>query len=178
MRLLKSGNTADFVELSEEIRQYIALRCKGLPDDTGYKVWCKITDLLIAGKSLDSWWHLKKIIDNSVIDLRRKDKRSGRVILPYVLYASELIPKRGYPKNHIEEIKNEKEKQICLLYWQEGKKQKEIADELNLDKGYVSRIIKRHIIVLPDDTMLFDYPYRKPPGGFAVPYREREDDKD
>lgn len=162
LRLLNSGIQEDFNQLSEDIQRYAVYKARGLSDidDVASGAWHKVVDLLIKGKSLDSWWHCKTIIDNYIKDLRRKTKAEGTILPSYVVYVSDL-PKGSYPpKDDIYKLPEGNEKEICLRYWRDGLKQKEIANKLKLDKGYVSRIIKRHRT--PPDTLV-EYRYPKPP---------------
>lgn len=182
LRLLNSGRQEDYGKLSDEILQYTASKARGLPniDDAATGALAKIEDLLIEGKSLDSWELVKTIIDNYIKDLRRKQGPEDRIIPSYVLYASELWPKRGYPKDRILELPEGNEKEICLLYWQDGLGQSEIAKELNVSEPYVSKIINRHKKPMPESykTDRFDYPYPRPKGGFAIPFRDAWDNDD
>ena len=167
LRLLNSGKQVDFYQLVTEIQQYAAFKAQGLPDDTDDKVWYKIEDLLIAGRSFNSWPFVKTIIDNYIKDLRKAQKVkaidiSAHDIAHFVDIYEEpgeyaeyenpirgwqgfiLEDKHGYPKDNIRELPDGKEREICLLYWQSNKKQSEIAIELKVSKAYVSKIVKRH----------------------------------
>ena len=185
-RLLKSGLQADFNRLYSELLQYAEERAKGLPDGTAEEACNRIADLIAAGNPPDCWFHAKTIIDNYLVDLRRGQKLVSFEVFPSSLspkksrgtigfvdiytggYDKEESPtwgwqgiylkdSHGFPKVRITGLPEGKERDICLLYWGDGLKQKEIADKLNLDKRYVSKTIKKYRRVEPENDNQGDF---------------------
>jgi hypothetical protein len=182
LKLLNSGKQEDFNILYDELLQYAGLKAKGLPIDAAIEAVSKIYDLIIEGEHIDSWPHAKTIIDNALVDLRRKQGRGQEVasfevnplqIKHFVdIYSGNFDEKTGdytvkenaawgwqgftIPDSHgypsLKFRMEGKEREICRLYWQQGMEQHEIARKLNIDKGYVSRTIKKHKASPKPDT--------------------------
>lgn len=131
----------------------------------------EIEDLIINNKAPVSWWLARTIIDRNLIDFKRKSKvesvadydlsgmkRDGipghgrtvrdekasldESIVDFKVY--KVADKHGYPKDKILELQKGKERDICILYWQHGFEQNEIASTLKVTKQYVSKVIKEH----------------------------------
>ena len=145
LRLLNSGRGVDFQQLYRELLGYIAGRTRGLPDDTPHEILNQVIDSLQKGKGKDSWYLVREIIHDRIVDVRRIEKAKGEIIIPsHCLYEDELLPHHGYPRDRIRELPEGKERDICLLYWEKGWEQHEIATELKVSPPYVNKIIKDH----------------------------------
>ena len=144
--LLNAGTQETYYILTQEILRYATYEAKGLDNADGVacRALAKVEDLLIAGKSYNSWWHVKGIIRYFIISERRKRA------------ADNTYLKNGFPKDPINYIKNPTERLICYYYWCDGKKQQEIVDQIGKSKQYVSKVIKRHKKV---DNKIFEYGY-------------------
>ena len=62
------------------------------------------------------------------------------------------VDSHGCPDISIYGLRQGTEKEICGRYWWKGEEQYEIAKELGIDKGYVSRIIKKRKAPLKPST--------------------------
>jgi len=67
-------------------------------------------------------------------------------------YGFRLPDKHGYPSGDVHGRRKGTEGEICKMYWEYGMEQKEIAEALGKDEGYISRIIKRHRASPKPDT--------------------------
>ena len=169
LKLLNSGLQADFTTLHEEITAYIRKNTKGLPDEVIEGAWDKVVTLLAAAKASDSWWHIRKIIDNYISDARRSQE-----IMPINLQPTDkeqfvdtytedfsaeekasadfgwgwsgffLTKETKGLKVRIDQIKDKKHKKIVQLYLQRLTQQ-EIAKKIGLSQGRVSQILDLYL---------------------------------
>ena len=184
LKLLNSGDQADFTIVYEQLLWYAGTQTVSLPDDSDYEAVSKVCSYIAEGNSVDSLAYAKEIIDNAIRDIRRRQAR-GNKLVSFIVSTKDIkafvdiysgnydeetgeyirterpaqgwqgyyrVDAHGLPDNRVYGLKDGKERQVCNMYWWEGKKQCEIAKELDIDKGYVSRIIKRRKASPKPDT--------------------------
>jgi len=180
----RKGKQVDFNVLYDVLTEYAESKARGLPDDAAYEAVSKVCDLIAEGRLPHSWAYTKEIIDNTLIDIRRKQGTGQRpaefdVSLRDIggsrrhqeagfvdVYTGEfdeeagedtedqqatwgwrgcwIADNHGYPKIEFLRLPDGKERDICKLYWIEGKEQHEIAKELRVHKSYVSRVVRKY----------------------------------
>jgi len=178
------GEQSDLYRLHRKLLRYAETQAKGLSSAAPADAVNKVFDKAASGKSIDSWYHAKTIIDNHLKDLRRKQGRGKEPVTLEIgawdikhfvdVYSGDFnedtgdytekenptwgwhgfrLPNRhGYPGMNVYRMHNDTEGEICKLYWEYDMEQKEIAEKLGKDKGYISRIIKRNRASPKPDT--------------------------
>jgi len=103
------------------------------------------------GKELVSFevepWDIKHFIDVYSGDFDEDTRGYGETEKgkPTLDYLGFLIPdKHGYPNTNPYRLSNNREREICIMYWIEYKEQHEIVKELGIDKRRVSEVIGKY----------------------------------
>lgn len=147
------NNQIEYNKFYDRIKQYAYqigyFRDIGLRGEAVDKALDEVTDQLITNKNIDDVeLYAKGIIRNSLKQSFRNKKvdsiQESDIKIP-ALRLRKLVSKK-MPNVRLLGIENEKERRICLDYWQYGLTTKEIASKMNLGIRWIQQIIAKYTL--------------------------------
>lgn len=179
-RAYREGRQEDFTILRDELLEYATWKAAKLDREIPAMAVDSLLDLFWTKEIPDGWKYAQKVIDNFIKNIRRsvdrgRDTGAWRVQPTNTKHfvdvytgdfdeeAGDYVSGKGaawaWGGHYLKDrhgcpgiLPGGREGEICRMYWFGGKEQKEIADELGLSKGYVSRIIKKYRATPKPDT--------------------------
>lgn len=156
------GSQVDYNKFYDELRRYATTRAYRLFSDMGLRDEAIDKALDEAGAELMERRDIenpelfsKGVIRNS-LKMSARDRKldlapttdkltqEGRIILGDATRIKQVVYKGKYPKVILTEIENQKERRICLDYWQYGLTVKEIAQKMSLTPRRIRQVIAKH----------------------------------
>ncbi len=107
------------------------------PQDASIEAFAKV----LVYNSLKNSARDKKL---DLIPINIKLTQEDKQILGEVTQIKQEVYKGKYPKVALLNIENSKERKICLMYWQYGYNQDEIAKIMKISQSTISRIIAKY----------------------------------
>lgn len=150
-------NQVEYNKFYDGIKRYANSYASGLFSDRGLrdeaidKAMDRLTDELLNFPWVDNLVAFAKVIvinslkcsaRDRIIDVAPSNVASN--LINGDMRIRQIVNRGKYPKVRLLQIENPGEKQICLLYWQYGYKQGEIAKKLEVTKQYISSVIKKY----------------------------------
>ncbi len=143
-------NQSEFTILIQKLRSYAyGLACKhfrdeGLRQDVTDKALDKFVDEFMKDPQVDDIMAWGKVVITNSIKNSSRDRQLDLLYRDSELKVMIIKDRRKYPKVRLLGIENDKERQICLDYWESGLIQSEIATKNNVSQQYVSLVIKKY----------------------------------